>query len=614
MGACVTWLTLAGCAPAPLGLEAEATPVGVRVRTTEPVDHVELLRADGVPVVRRDLTPTQHLTLPGSVAPGDYRLRARAGGRVAETSVRVEAAPPVTVEVQLAPGQPWRRPVGGALEVQAPRGGRVEVLVAVTAGPDHPTSVGFTTDVPRHEDGRGAQGASTAPAVQAAAPESDEPTHAPGTGESPLAAAGAVTLAAEGRREVRAVRVGDAPVHVRVGDVSFTLVPRPIDADTLRAALHLNDPVFPAGSDGVADLGRPTLRVALPSTSLERVLRSAGLGGRRRDPWAPWAFLGVPVRNTGDADLDVVVSVEILRDGAPDAAFRPRLRAADGDTGVTRSLLRVPPGTSATAALPVFVDVSDVSPGMVTAHLELRTIGGDAPIAARDVPIAVTQGDPAATTGFVVACVACVAGFALVAARLRAWIAASATLDLMTIALFGTAGFVAGAAADLLALSVGALLGPFSTLVTGLFTDVARVTLQATLLTLLPRPGILALSVLTAALLRAATLGAVAPADVLYVGVSVASAEGFAWIAGLTRDPSWRDASFGSRSRRLAVAFCGASACTTLAGIYLHVVLFRLFFADWYVALQVGVGAIVYTAVACRIAARVAPSLRAVSP
>ena len=80
----------------------------------------------------------------------------------------------------------------------------------------------------------------------------------------------------------------------------------------------------------------------------------------------------------------------------------------------------------------------------------------------------------------------------------------------------------------------------------------------------------------------------------------------------MTRGGAWRDEPAGRRWARLSVAFGGASVCTTLAALWMHVVLFRLSYAGWYIALQVLGPGLLYVVVACRVATGFAASLRRV--
>ncbi|MDP2306924.1 MAG: hypothetical protein Q8P18_12945 [Pseudomonadota bacterium] len=598
-------LLLAACAPAPpVTLTAAPTPSGVRVEASAPITRVELRSATGVPLARRTTpAPTPKVEVIAPLAPGAYTAVVTVGDHapmIAPFTVPVRR--PVTVEVQPQPGGAWVEATG-TLSVPLVAGGSTEVLVGITGGPGKPDGVPFSLRSPQGTPANAPVGASAVPS-------------SPDT----------IPLPVPGARVVRPVRVRDTPVVLTVGDTTFTLLPAPIALATLAATVTLTGEAFPAEIDGSPDLGRPAHRVSLPSPAWERIIRAVGLGGRRRDEVAPWAFWGVTLRNEGDTPVDLQVSLTIhdASDGAAGSdparapAFRPRLRDGDGDTGIVAALLRVPAHGTARAALPVFVDTAVVTPGAYDARLTLTPIGGDTPLSVTTLPLYVRRGDAVASVGFTLSLAAFAGGAGLTLRRVRAWLDAAATSELMTIALFGSALFLVGTIADLLAMGVGALLGPLSTLLTGILSDLGRYTLLATLITLLPRVGTLTLAILTGWFLRGFTTGSFAPVDLLYTGTAIGIGEAFAWLAGLTRgggtarEGAWRDDGPGRRWARLSFGFGGAAVCTTLAGLWMHIILFRLFFAPWYMAMQVLVPGLLYTVLACRIATGFAASLRRV--
>lgn len=629
---------LAACAPAPpLTLTAAPTPSGVRVEASAPITRVEVRSAAGVPLVRRTPpAPTPTVDVLAPLDPGAYTVVVTAGATESTAPFTVAPRRPVTVEVQPQPGGAWVSATG-TLAVPLVEGGSTEVLVGVTGGPGKPDGVSFVVhEAPEAHVAPEARVApeahidrppeTTSGATVGAVPlETPVPLEAPAPLEAPVplghATAPPDTLALPtlGARVVRPVRVRDTPVTVTVGDTSFTLAPAPVTLAALAATVTLAGDAFPAEIDGSPDLGRPASRVSLPSPTWERIIRAVGLGGRRRDEVAPWAWWGVRLQNDGDTPVDLQVSLTVHQpsEGGPAPAFRPRLRAGDGDTGTVAALLRVPAHGAATAALPVFVDTTVVTPGAYDARLTVTPLGGDTPLHAATRPLYVRRGDAVASVGFTLSLVAFVGGAGLTLRRVRGWLDAAATSELMTIALFGSALFLVGTAADLVAMGVGAILGPLSTLVTGLLSDLGRYTLLATLITLLPRVGTLTLAILTGWFLRGFTTGSFAPVDLLYTGTAIGLAEAFAWLAGLTRGggpdrADWRDGTPTARWARLSFGFAGAAMCTTLAGLWMHIVLFRLFFAPWYVAMQVLVPGLLYTVLACRVATGFAASLRRV--
>jgi hypothetical protein len=188
------------------------------------------------------------------------------------------------------------------------------------------------------------------------------------------------------------------------------------------------------------------------------------------------------------------------------------------------------------------------------------------------------------------------------------------TADLVTIALFGALTFVVGAAFQLLGFGIAAILGPFAPLVSGVFDDTFRACLLGALVTAIPRPGVVAAATIVGAIMRALALGSVHPVDVVFVGTAVALHEASLWAAGITRFPEWRDAPPGVRWLRLSLGFGVANAASVGLGLATTAVLYRLYYAEWYVAFLVFVPGLLYVAVGCLLAVPFAASLRRVAP
>ncbi|MSP54579.1 MAG: hypothetical protein EXR69_03095 [Myxococcales bacterium] len=552
-----------GCSqPGPLVVGVEWVGDGVELRASSPVSIVRIETVDGELLVVNALATPASEVFVGVVEPrGDVVVHVVGWVGDEEQRVSVTVAVPEpgawTAEVQPAPGAEWA-PAAGRMEVPL-WGPSATIFVRLTAG-------AAAVDVP--------------------------------TG------LGAVHLPAPGSRALLAVPVtGDRVLHI--GDLELTLVAVHRDVSGAGAALTLDPLVFPAEQNGTRDLGRPTDAVALPSPVWERVLAQTGSGVRGRAVEEPWSFVAVPVRNEGPVPIDLVVATWVTDGAEPAATFRPRLRSADGGTGRTTALLRVPAGGESRAVLPVFVDTIGVESGVYDLHAEVTPLGSPTVLASTVLPLAVRRGDAVSSGGFVATLILSVAGLAWTAWTLPGWLRRASTTDLMVNALFGTALFVVSTATDVVSMSAGAVLGPFATLFTGILYDAGRTVLIATLLQLQPRPGALALSVLCGWMGRGVLTGAISAPDLLYTGVAIALGEGFAWISGLTRGQPLT-------VLRLSIALGLSNALLTLCGLWLHTVMYRLTFASWYIALQVGLPGFLYVLLACRLAVPFAESLREV--
>ncbi|MSQ03065.1 MAG: hypothetical protein EXR71_14450 [Myxococcales bacterium] len=370
---------------------------------------------------------------------------------------------------------------------------------------------------------------------------------------------------------------------------------------------------FPTLPDGQDDDVRPTGRVTLPSAWWRRLLDHTALGVRARDPHAPWAWTAVDLRNDGDRPFDVVVRLRVLGpDRTPDRAFRPRMRDADDGTGNISVLMRLPPGRTVTASLPLFVDDAAVGVGPWTRVVEVLPLGLGQPLRVDETPLYVSRSSSLLAAGLVATLAVAAAGGVWVVTGVRRWLRELDTASLVTIALFSALSFVAGAVGQLVGLGLAAAVGPFATMVTGLLDDALQATLLGTLVTLLPRPGVATLSVLVAWLLRGVATGTLSPQDLLFVGCRIATLEASLWAFGLTRGVAWRDGARWMRLVRLGGGLAAAALLGTATALVLHSALYRLYYAPWYVGMVLAGPGFLYVLAAAGVAERVATQLRRV--
>jgi hypothetical protein len=138
------------------------------------------------------------------------------------------------------------------------------------------------------------------------------------------------------------------------------------------------------------------------------------------------------------------------------------------------------------------------------------------------------------------------------------------------------------------------------------------VTLLATLITLRPKVGTASLATLVGWLLQGLVFGDFSPTGMAFLLSRLAILETCLWGVGLSRGGEWRDQSRLRRWFRLALGMGLAAVLSQAVGLVLQVVLYRLFLADWYVALVLALPGLLYPMLAAALAVPFAESLREV--
>jgi len=568
-------LLWAGCAPEPMTLRAEPALGGLELRASVGVTRAEVLDEAGAVLAAASWPePVVQAYVPAALPPGQRVLvRVSGGAQLVEQRVTVPAARGELVEAWLeVPAGQQRRALAPEVPVALVDGAavRAQLWLAVRPGGQVTVTVAGEERVVRGD--------------------------------------------ALGGRQAIDLDVGRDGAELVVAGEAVRLVPRVVSLAEAQRQLAVVDVRFPASASGRADRARPADALRLPARWWRRALWGAGLGYRPRDDQAPWAWEAVTLENRSEADQSVVVSERIVDDaGQPAHALRPRVRELDGQSDEVAVVLRVPAGERATAALPVYVDGAGIDDdALVWRQIAVRPLGSDTALHELRRPLALARGSWLASAGFALVVGLSAVGLGGLAAFGRRWMAASRTSDLVTIALFGALSFVTNTTTRVLGYGVEALLGPFAPLLTGLVDDTLRACLLGALVTLLPRPGVAALFSVLGYLLRGLALGSFHPTDLLYVGSVVATLELGLWLAGLTRGGAWRDGSRFSRWLRLSVAIGGANVVSAAAGYLSSIVLYRLFLADWYLALMLVFPGFLYVVFGCWLAVDFADALRRV--
>lgn len=568
-------MLLLGCTPQAAPPTLECADGTVLVHSVSPLRSVEVHHGALRLARRRAPEGTLTLSLPAPAPPGSELIVevARRDGRHTLTCRAPASAGPVQVQVAAPSGQA-PRPLVGDLEL--PIAGALQYSVVLTARQAGAVDVRL----------------------------GEESVH--------------VELPVPGQREVLTRPLppnGPTTIEVRAGEHTARgrLIPLPFRGEQV-TGLTVVEQSFPATPTGRPEPARSPDRVELPARWWTAFLAISNLGFRPRDPAVPWGHRGVELRNDGAFALDVALQSVVLGPEGPAAAFRPRMRGTDGDTGVVTALLRVPAGGSARAVLPVFVDEAALTEGasLWTHELRVTALGASQPLLVERTPIAVRRGSSLVSLVFAGSLLAGLLGTGLALRKTSGWLRAFRTADLTMIAVFSTLSFVVSGATALFGSFVAAVLGPFSGFVTALLDDCLRHSLLATLIVLLPRRGVATLYVLVGWILRSLALGGVEATDLISVGGRIFWLEVLFALVGLTHRRAATSLDGAALWARLVAALGGASVLGTAGGLATAMVLYRLHYAGWYVAATLALPGFLYDVLACALAVGFARALRQV--
>ena len=356
---------------------------------------------------------------------------------------------------------------------------------------------------------------------------------------------------------------------------------RVVSPDILFRNIHVADVEFPTDDRGARD--QRMMRDVLQLAPMGRLL---GLvTGKEQDDadhtMIPYGFYTLTLENQMPEDVAVIVRgwVEDRAGGGSLEAFRPHFHV--NAAGEIFSSVMVPGRSVQGVVMPIYVEPASVLPGTYRLCVSLTQFGTDTPFSrgvhafqvAKQpvVPMAVTMAGALLAAGFV----------SLVIIFFKRIYGKFKVRWIILAALYGAVGFVGINIPGLfLADLCHALLGPFSFLATGLFFGVIQYMLWGSLITLVPKKGMMTLVMTVRLLLGGVMLGNISAVSLMAVFVHASLTELFLWLAGCTRGKEGAT----MNPFALAAAFVVSDVMSTCFNFESAIFLYRLYYATWYIS------------------------------
>jgi hypothetical protein len=391
--------------------------------------------------------------------------------------------------------------------------------------------------------------------------------------------------------------------------------------ETLARAITIEKTHLPTDEMGNADLRRIADTLFLPGGSGNFIRSLFGQGSPPINPYLPFRYQTVWLRNQSTAAIPVMATSRVLSlDGKTPVPFLQAPELISGGTGRSVAFTILPPKATTPVVLPVFMDPRSAAIGSYLREFRLRLWGTDTEILKADLPVEVRRPSLRAFLVTVTALFLSLLGILFLIAKGGSFLGNLPVRLLSGAATFAAAMFVLSTVPDLFAGNlVKAFLGPFSFFISGIFTEMAVYALGAVYLMRYPIPGALSLLVIIRALILSLTLYSVQIVSLLMIGAEIFILEGAVWLAGITRgEPGqklferwpqnqWRAILIGG------VAFVTADVLITAASFHLHIFFYRLIYADWYIVLYLIVTSGLFTFAGTALGLRLGGPLREVA-
>ena len=396
-------------------------------------------------------------------------------------------------------------------------------------------------------------------------------------------------------------------VHSERGFVDYDIKVQNTSLSDIQQKLYLRQDLFPVNSFGEQDIWRDQDRITLQDPWIEKIKSFIGFQFRISDEAVPWGFARYDFQNDDTTRHTLAVQHRIVDEtGNLVSAFRPTNRWGKNENGWVRTLISIPTQTSGHIQLPIFLKEQDLK--LETARniqlfreIEVFPLGSQQKIYTKTIPLYISQTSSFALWGTIISLIcSCFGGIFLqyvflsqfsnqkLIGRKKNDPSRFSLRDCISIACFSSILFVSGTIAHMLGLLIAIMLGPFATMLTTGIDYLFRYPLIVTVLFISPRIGTYALFSTIAWLLSGFSTGSFGLMDILFLTSRVFFMEFLLYLLGITRSQNsdWKQQSVLQQKIRFGIALSISGLLYGATGMALHVSLYRLYYADWYIAMM----------------------------
>ncbi len=382
---------------------------------------------------------------------------------------------------------------------------------------------------------------------------------------------------------------------------SVTMPLRSASLDEIAGQLRIEDITMPTDLSGMSDPRQRRDTISYPRPLLGGLGKWFGAKAGPIDEYQPVAYQTVHIHNRGQETVHAIVASmnRDTQDGEP----VPFLSPPDAvNAGTNRSLAFVSLMGESTTPVPLPIYLNPLSQqhqdftgaGQYERAIEVKIWGSDATALRATRPLLIVTPNLHALLVTSLVIIVTGLGIGLLLCFNQQLSTRFSTKQLILISLFGTTIFIAvNVPSTLLTNLISALLGPVSSLVTGLINEMLYYALLTSLLMLIPKFGVITLVTAVRLLLGGVTLGLLTPTILLHAVTAVLLLEiGFQIARKITLDSG---AIGGANLLTLALIFGLCDAFTVYVDFQLSMTLYRLFYADWYILTRILVDGFTYT-------------------
>jgi len=362
---------------------------------------------------------------------------------------------------------------------------------------------------------------------------------------------------------------------------------RVVSEEEISKIIRINKVIIPSSEEGKETQYQENSLVLKETSPLLKKLFKAG---KSEFEFPPISYAGIEVQNTGEENAILLVSFEVLdTERNPVIGFKPPSHG--GGANFSFATINFKAGSKEIIPLPVYADEDLVLGGEYIGRSTAKVFGSEFPASVKEDSIKVIARNWTSIYITILTFILTIAAFPLFLSKYDAIFGNFKTRYLVMISLFGTVAFAAiNVPMAFMSEVVHAMLGPFSFLFTGIFYEIVLYAIITSLIILIPKIGVISILLLVRFILGGIIFGTFGPAMLLLFCFQAITLESALYLTGITRGIKLED-----RKVLLGINLGIADTLNAYVSFNLMMFLYRLFYADWYIIMNLTISGFIYT-------------------
>ncbi len=403
---------------------------------------------------------------------------------------------------------------------------------------------------------------------------------------------------------------GKLLLNIESKNFKLPLILNVVNSSLKEDSISIKQWSLPTDGYGISDSRRVANQISMPNPVWNKFMTWFGVRPKSVDFREPFTYQTLVIENKTGYRMTLLIASEVLdkNSGKQSLYFKSPSAESTGGTERIIAYANIEAGKSTACVLPVYA-ANDTPAGTYTRHITITPLGSDKIIKTLNAQINVSRSNPLFSAWMAFITVLSFIWGVLLFAFYRKIVRKLGVRNMVLLSLLGSLQFCLQFAGGLVSNALHAVLGPFNCLVGGLLTEVMTYLIVTAILYLVPQVGAMTLAGIVSYVMSSILFGAFSLTGLLFIGNTIAFREILLYVFGITRGTSWHKA---PKLLPLMVSLGIADAASTFTSLTLHTFFYRLFFADWYILLQVGVTGFAYTALGVYLGRGLGASLKKV--